>query len=200
MPKPPRKIKKKRVRNPAQTRLRLLRATVDLVADKGHEALSLKEAASRAQLSRGVAYQHFKDRDHLLREAKRWIVEHIAAGVKQSVGLPLKERIRHDTRLVLENREAAKVLVADALSGRDLLSNHPLYKLTRKLIRELVADGKARKDVDVEMLTYILLSTTAIMLLVGESHRGIPTEELAERFAAEWSRLLERGMFLTPPR
>jgi AcrR family transcriptional regulator len=195
---PPRK--KKRIRNPAQTRMKLLRATVDLVADKGHEALSLKEAASKAKLSRGVAYQHFKNRDHLLREAKRYIVERIAAGVKQSEGLPLKERVRHDARLILENREATKVLMADALSGRDLLSNHPLYQLTRRLIEEMVADGKARPDVDVEMLTYILLSTTAIMLLVGESHRDIPTEVLAERFAAEWSQLLERGMYIRAPR
>ena len=191
--------RKKRMRNPAQTRLKLLRATVGLVADKGRDALSLKEAARRAQVSRGVAYQHFRDRDHLLSEAKRWIVDQVTLGVRQTEGLPLKERVRHDARLILGNREAARVLIADALAGRDLLSDHPLYKLTRKLIKGLVANGTARKDIDVEMLTYIMLSVAAIILLVGASHKRMPKDELIERFATEWSALLERGIFTRPP-
>src|SRR3546814_6819334 len=53
---------KTRTRNPEQTRAKLLQATIDLLADKGADALSLKEAARIAKVSRGVAYQHFQDR------------------------------------------------------------------------------------------------------------------------------------------
>src|SRR3546814_19457829 len=75
---PPVQIKKStpsktRTRKPEQTRAKLLQATIDLLADKGADALSLKEAARIAKVSRGVAYQHFQDRDHLLREAKAWL-------------------------------------------------------------------------------------------------------------------------------
>jgi AcrR family transcriptional regulator len=41
--------KKKRTRNPIETRAKLLQATIDLVTEKGPEALSLKEAARRAK-------------------------------------------------------------------------------------------------------------------------------------------------------
>ena len=69
MTKEPRK--KQRIRNPVQTRSRLLQVTVDLVADKGSDALSLKEAARRANLSRGVAYQHLFRKDARRSTAKR---------------------------------------------------------------------------------------------------------------------------------
>src|ERR1700743_3524324 len=61
---------KKRVRDPVLTRAKLLQATIELVTEKGAAALSLKEAARRAKVSRGVAYLHFDDREQLLHEAQ----------------------------------------------------------------------------------------------------------------------------------
>ena len=135
--------KKQRIRNPIQTRAKLLQATVDLVADKGPEALSLKEAAQKANLSRGVAYQHFKDRDHLLREAKSWISNRLQDGVTRFIGASLHDRVVYTTKLVLDNPEASKLMIADALAGRDLDPHHPLYKLVMKLLRQLIASGEA---------------------------------------------------------
>jgi AcrR family transcriptional regulator len=189
--------KKQRIRNPVQTRARLLQATVDLVADKGAEALSLKEAARRANLSRAVAYQHFKDRDHLLSEAKNWIAARLADAIKQVGAAPIEERTRDAARLVLQNREAAKLLIADALAGRDLGANHPLYKLVRKTLKEFVASGAGRGDIDLEVLTYIMLGTSATILMLGEALKSVGSDSLADRFAAEWSRILTSGIFVT---
>ena len=188
--------KKQRIRNPTQTRAKLLQATVDLVADKGADTLSLKEAALRANLSRGVAYQHFKDRDHLLSEAKSWIAARLAEGLRQVGAVPMEERTRYGARVVLKNREAAKLLVADALAGRDLGASHPLYKLVRKTLKEFVASGAGRDDIDLEVLTYIMLGTSATILMLGEAVRGADNDTLADRFAAEWSRILAVGIFL----
>jgi AcrR family transcriptional regulator len=188
--------KKQRIRNPVQTRAKLIQATVDLVADKGADALSLKEAALRANLSRGVAYQHFKDRDHLLSEAKSWIAARLADAIRQVGATPLEERTRYAARLVLQNREAARLLIADALAGRDLGANHPLYKLVRKSLKEFAASGAGRDDIDLEVLTYIMLGTSATILMMGEALKGVGSDALADRFAAEWSRLLTSGIFV----
>jgi AcrR family transcriptional regulator len=187
--------KKQRIRNPSQTRTKLLQATVDLVADKGHHALSLKEAARRANLSRGVAYQHFRDRDHLLSEAKRWISNRLAEGVKRIADTTLEERVLYGAKLVLNNPEAAKLLIADALAGRDLGTNHPLFKLVLKTLKGLKASGVAREDIDPEVLTYITLSSNAAILMLGQARRGRSADVTAERFAKEWIGLLRGGMF-----
>jgi AcrR family transcriptional regulator len=191
---------KKRTRNPAQTRLKLLQATVDLVADKGPDALSLKAATRRAKLSRGVAYQHFRDRNHLLSEVKSWISDRLADGVRQLEAAPIEERTRYGARLVLNNRKAAKLMIVDALAGKNFSTHHPLYKLVRKMLRESLANGVIRKDVDLEVLIYIMLGTNATMLMLGETHKSVASNDLADRFAAEWSHILTRGILSTVPK
>ena len=191
----PRTVKKQRIRNPTQTRAKLLQATVDLVADKGHHALSLKEAALRANLSRGVAYQHFKDRDHLLREAKSWVSNRLAEGVRHIDDVPLEERVIYGAKLVLNNPEAAKLLLADALAGRDLRTNHPLFKLVLKTLKDFKASGVARKDIDPEVLTYIMIASNAAALMLGQVRKAADPNVTAERFAKEWVGLLRDGMY-----
>ena len=188
-------MKKQRIRNPIQTRAKLLQATVDLVADKGPEALSLKEAAQKANLSRGVAYQHFKDRDHLLREAKSWISNRLQDGVTRFNGASLYDRVIYTTKLVLDNPEASKLMIADALAGRDLDPHHPLYRLVMKMLRQLIAIGKARADIDLEIVTYIMLGTIATTIMLGEQHKGGDLNALAERFTNEWRHILLGGIF-----
>jgi AcrR family transcriptional regulator len=198
MPKAP--GRKQRVRNPTQTRAKLLQATIDLVADKGVDALSLKEAAKKANLSRGVAYQHFKDRDHLLREAKSWISRRLQDGVTRFVGASLHDRVIYTTKLVLDNPEAAKLMIADALAGRDLDPDHPLCEMVLKMLRQLIASGKARADIDLEIMTYIMLGTIATTIMLGEQHKGGDLDALAERFANEWRHILRDGIFANDAR
>ncbi|HTV96169.1 MAG TPA: TetR/AcrR family transcriptional regulator [Steroidobacteraceae bacterium] len=191
--------KKRRVRNPTQTRAKLLQATVDLVSDKGLEALSLKEAAQKANLSRGVAYQHFRDRDHLLSEAKAWISGRLQDGVTRFVDAPMHDRVLYTTKLVLENPVASKLMIADALAGRDLDPHHPLYKLVMKMLRQLIASGSARADIDLEIMTYIMLGTIATTIMLGEQHKGGDLDALAERFTKEWRHILRDGIFAKGP-
>ena len=187
--------RKKRVRNPLRTRTKLLQATVDLIAEKGADALSLKEAAIRANLSRGVAYQHFRDRDSLLREAKSWISHRLADGIQQLDAAPLEERIGYGAKLVLDNREAAKLWIADALSGKAISTHHPLYQLVLKMLRDFKASGNARDEIDLEVLTYIMLGTNAVILMLGHTRAGNDSDALAQRFAREWARILRDGIF-----
>jgi AcrR family transcriptional regulator len=193
------KAKKKRIRNPAKTRAKLLQATIDLVGEKGAEALSLKEAARRANVSRGVAYMHFDDRDQLLSEAKTWISERLQEGVKQfDRGASMHDRTFHTTKLVLDHREAAKLMITAALAGRDLDPHHPLYKLILKMLKELRSSGLARADIDLKIMTYIHLGSIATTIMLGEQHKGDDMNELAERFTNEWNRILREGIFLKP--
>jgi AcrR family transcriptional regulator len=196
MPLPARK--RAQVRNPTRTRQKLLQATIGLVADEGFGALSLKEAARRAKLSRGIAYHHFRDRDHLLTEAKRWISDQLSEAVRKMEAAPMPERTSCGARLVLENRDAARLLIAGSLSGKDFSPAHPLYKLTKRMLKTFLASGRARKDIDLEVLTYIMLGTLATILMLGETHKGADNEEIADRFSTEWSRILMRGIFRKP--
>ena len=188
--------KKKRIRNPVQTRAKLLRATIELVNEKGPDALSLKEAARRANVSRGVAYLHFDDRDDLLDEAKEWISKRLQEGVKRLDGASMHDRTLYTTKLVLENPEASKLMIAAALSGEELDPSDPLHKLVSKMLKELKLSGRARPDFDLEIMTYIMFGSIAATIMLGAQHKGGDMDELAERFTKEWNRVLRESIFV----
>jgi AcrR family transcriptional regulator len=191
------KSKQKRVRNPAATRAKLLQATIELVTEKGAEALSLKEAARRANVSRGVAYLHFDDREQLLNEARNWISERLQDGLRDVPGnASLYDRTFHGTKLVLDHPEASKLMMTSALSGADLDRKHPLYKLTLSSLEKLRDAGKVRSDVDIEILTYILFGSIASTIMLGAQCKSETTQRLAERYTYEWSRILQEGIFV----
>jgi AcrR family transcriptional regulator len=191
------KPKKKRIRNPVETRAKLLQATIELVTEKGAAALSLKEAALRADVSRGVAYLHFDDREQLLNEAKNWISEGLLDGVKRfERNASLHDRTFHTTKLVLSHPEASKLMITAAMGGTDLDHGHPLYKLVLNMLKELKASGRARTDIDVEILTYIMFGSIASTIMLGAQRKRDNVDTLAERFANEWNRILQEGIFV----
>jgi AcrR family transcriptional regulator len=190
------KPKKKRIRNPVETRAKLLQATIELVTEKGAAALSLKEAAHRANVSRGVAYLHFEDRDQLLSEAKTWISEGLQDAVRRfAKTASLHDATFHTTKLVLTHPEASKLMITAAMAGEDLYRDHPLYKLVLNMIKELKASGKGRADVDAEILTFIMFGSIASTIMLGAQRKGEDVDRLAERFVREWNRILQEGIF-----
>lgn len=190
------KNKKKRVRNPVATRTKLLQATIELVTEKGAAALSLKEAARRAQVSRGVAYLHFDDRKQLLNEAKTWISEGLLNGVKRLRDNPsLHDRTFNTTKLILTHPQASNLMITGAMGGADLDRQHPLYRLLLSMLKELKETGQARADMDLEILTCILFGSIAATIMFSAQRKGDDLDWLAERFTNEWNRILQEGIF-----
>lgn len=189
-----RKPAKRRIRNPEQTRAKLLQATIDLLAEKGADALSLKEAARIADVSRGAAYQHFDDRDHLLREARTWLTERLLESLSgERTPESTDDRVYLSARLVLNNREAARLMLADAMAGKELTPEHPLYKLLMTALQQFTASGNARPDMDLEILPFILLGSIASIIMLSYQHNS-DVDKLARRFADEYARILREGI------
>lgn len=187
--------KKKRERNPEKTREKLLRATLELVAEKGVDALSVKDVASRAGVSRSVAYLRFEDRDHLLKEAACWISEQLQIGINQPADdSSLYERILYTTELVMKNPEASKVMIIDAIAGGGLGLCDPLYKEVAGRLRALKRRGGIDRDLDVEIAAFIHIGSIAATLLYRNRHKEMDGNKLAARFAKTWSNVLLKGM------
>jgi hypothetical protein len=95
----------------------------------------------------------------------------------------------------LEHPEAAKLLMDAAMSGTDLDSNNPLYRLVLNMLKELKARGEARPDIDVQIATYLMFGSVAATLIMGAQHKGEDIDKLSKRFALQWDTIIERGMF-----
>jgi AcrR family transcriptional regulator len=185
---------KPRIRNPQQTRAKLLKATADLVAAKGSEALSLKEAARVAKVSRGVVYQHFDDREHLLREAKTWLLKQLTQSVEAMDSRTMEEHVRQVAELVLSNPDSSMLLVTDAMAGR-ARNDHPLFKLAVRTLDEFKDSRAAPEGMDVDILSYIMLGSLASMVMLSRSSKGGDNQALVQRYTDEWTRILRGGLF-----
>jgi len=193
--------RKARIRNPAETRAKLLQATIDLIAEKGPDALSLKEAARRANVSRGVAYLHFVDRDELMSKAKSWISDQLQEGVRRfDRGASFRDRTVYTTKLVLEHPEGSQLMITAAMAGRDLDRQNPLYRLVVQMLKELRASGRVNHEVDTEILSYIMFGSIASTIMLGAHRKGDDLDKLAERFTNEWGRILREGIFVREDR
>lgn len=186
---------KRRERNPVQTRLKLLQATIQLLAEKGVDSVSVKEAARIASVSRAAAYQHFDDRDHLLQEAKRWL-SHNLESVARADSTSLDEQVHYVSRLVLSNREASRLLMADALSGKDLDTEHALYVEVMRMLQRFADSGEARGAMDIEVMLCIMLGSIGSLIMLGARDKDADIDTLARRFTTEWAKVLRGGIFL----
>jgi len=185
---------KARIRNPEQTRARLLQATVEILAQKGVDGLSLKDVATLANVSRRAAYQHFEDRDHLLREAKNWITERLREAMSAIDPATPDVQLLEMARLIQLHRDAATLLVTEAISGRDLSPDHPVIRLMRQSLEHLKRSGHARPGIDVEVLTYIFLAMIGAQVMLSRLP-GADKEEIAQRFTHELSAFMRYGIF-----
>jgi len=175
--------------------MKLLKATIDLVAEKGAGALSVKEVARTANVSRQAAYQHFEDRDHLLREAKMSLADRLLESIVDFDSASMEEQVNYVARVVLGNREASRLLIADALAGKDLDAQHPLYRVVVRMLEDFRASGDARNDIDVEVLSFVMIGSIATMVMLSWRHPSADVELLARRFTKEWTRILRQGIF-----
>ncbi len=62
-----------------QTRQRLIESTLQLILEKGYEAISIQDITDRADLGRGTFYIHFKDKEDLVWTAFRDLFKDLEA-------------------------------------------------------------------------------------------------------------------------
>src|SRR3546814_18309104 len=74
--------------------------------------------------------------------------------------------------LVLNNREAARVMLADALAGKELRTDQPLYRLLMVSLQQFTQTGNARPDMDLEVLSFTLLGSIASIIMLSYQHEG----------------------------
>src|SRR3546814_10147804 len=82
------------------------------------------------------------------------------------------DRVYVSARLVLNNREAARVMLADALAGKELRTDQPLYRLLMVSLQQFTQTGNARPDMDLEVLSFTLLGSIASITMLSYQHEG----------------------------
>lgn len=153
------------------TRAQLLDAGRCLFAERGYAATSMAEIASRAQLSTGALYHHWRTKHELLAAVVGSIHHDLAAEIARSTpehAAPL-QRIQHAATVFLRrcaDHDIARILLTDgpAVLGEtwNELDQRWWQGPTEALLREADADGTARTSDPSLLATALLGSLTAL--------------------------------------
>lgn len=163
----PRKRGRRKVEGLAEARRQqMLAAALDLFGSKGFHGTTTQDLADRADVSVGLMYQYFKDKEDLLAAAISQIFDayltEIPRAVAKAADDPLsrfKTAIHAYCRVVDEHRDAALLGYRETRSLSRPLTKGLMEKETRStaLIAERVAeciDAGVFRNVDVSVMTY----------------------------------------------
>lgn len=130
------------------TRDALLRAAAELFAEKGAEAVSTREIASKAHVNNGLIHRHFRTKEALLREVLESLSAEISSVDQDGEESAILLRFFHAVR---ERETYWKLLARTMLDGQPIdhvQRTFPTMGRAVELIAKLQAQGKGPTDAD----------------------------------------------------
>ncbi|MCM3130056.1 MULTISPECIES: TetR/AcrR family transcriptional regulator [unclassified Paenibacillus] len=173
-------------RRSKRTRLALKVAFIELVLEKGYEATTIMDIASRADYNRGTFYNHYIDKEDLLREIKGEFLQ----GVSTALLAPYEgmdrvdaDKIYPSTLRLLEHIEHHKDQFKALLSVSNDLS-YDICNLLKDAMRNdmhIVMNDSSR-SIDYEiMLSYRMPAFVGVIMYWAETDFKYSASYMAEQ-------------------
>lgn len=157
--------------------------------------LNLREVADEAGVNRGLVYHYFGSRQELLRAALRRDVKERLAEILASGQLPFKARIQQLLRTMMGQDEAIRLSTLLVLDAQEKLPVAPLREQWISGFKHDMANGKIRKDVDLDALLALVTALSYGYVVFRQSMSDefdIPAADLDFRVDAILGEMLAR--------
>ena len=175
-----------------QSRVALLTAARELVAERGPEALTVVAVAQRAGLNRSTAYQHFNSREQLIRA----VGHGFADDLQQMFSQPrdFGERVDSFVHYFRDHPDIARIWMFQLLSDDGETAPEGWDDYVSALER-LAHSPRSQDGIDAEMLGIIGMSAALVWSLMARQRTNSDAEARAEtlRFSHELKRLFLFG-------
>ena len=178
------------------TKRKLIDTGLDLLKEKGFEAINVEDITKAAGVSKGTFYTYFKRKEDIVYEISRAPFADIINEINSMKDKPLIERLTHYFRRFMERVEFAGVHVCrqwvrDVLDPKNVPDNKDSSKLSfdvemlKNILSSAVENNDLSQDTPVETLTYIIISTLyGMMTLWCMSDKEFEPLDWIDRFAS----------------
>jgi AcrR family transcriptional regulator len=181
--------RRRRNRNFDDTHRILIEKAVELISERGAEAVSVSALARESGINRSTVYYHFESRDDLIEAVRNWSADQIALGVNPAVGQ--SERVSLITGFVIANPEVTKLWIDEFIAAGDIRDRYPMWDAMVAGIGRLLEDDSLG-PVDAEVFCTILLTGALIGPRVFRNSVSpeASDEDIVRRFTQEQLRLI----------
>ena len=181
----------RRERRGAETRLRLFRCALKLIAERGFNNVTVEDITEAADVGKGTFFNYFETKDHVLgvmaeiQLSKVREAASVTAKGKQSIHSVLRDLVLHLAEEPGRSPSLARAFISSFLASdgvRDIIARN--MREGRKMIAELVAAGQDRGEIDPELkkkaVASQLLQTCMGTVLLWSLHGEPPLQEWIE--------------------
>jgi TetR/AcrR family transcriptional repressor of nem operon len=177
---------KKRERNPAETRERLIAATVQLILKQGFAATTVDQICETAGLTKGSFFHHFENKEAIGKAAVGWwgvFGTALYAEAWKNVDLDPLEQVHRmlDIMSGFTERENEVCTCVVGMMGQELAQSHPEMRMecarqleiwtqnVAKMLKAAKEKHQPEKDFDPEELAWFLNSLWQGSMLIGKT-------------------------------
>ena len=181
-------VQERREREKDELRQKILTAVANVIAESGHEQLTIREVARRIEYSPRTIYLYFRNKEHLMREVAE---EGFRATIRRQAGqkvapdvdpvLLVEGRIRAHIAMAFSRPNLYRAIIA-VVTGR----NHQpgdaeliVIKQTRDDIHRLVGHRKMTENEVVTLSDVLFTSIRSVTLMLLNGAAGMKESERA---------------------
>lgn len=196
--------KPKKERNPAETRGKLVGATVQLILKQGFAATSVDQICTEAGVTKGSFFHHFENKEAIGKAAVEWWGDfgtNLYAEAWKDAGLDPLGQLYRMLDIMSGFTEGSNVCTCVVgMLSQELAQSHPAMRAecerqldvwtdnVAKMLREAKATHKPKLDFDPVEAAWFLQSIWQGSMLIGKT-RGAPGPAMIRRniqFARAW--------------
>ncbi len=151
------------------TRRKLITAGLELIKEKGFDAINVEDITRKAGVAKGSFYTYFKRKEDIVLDISRAPFGEIAEELQNMKKMELIERLTHYFHRFMECVESCGINVCrqwtkDVLDPNNVPDNKDGQKwkydfeMLKGILEDAISNGELKKDTPVELLTHIIIS------------------------------------------
>lgn len=173
-------------RRTQRTREGLQKALIELISERGYDAITIQDIADRANIGRTTFYLHYNSKDELFMSCHETVVSKLHIGLLHSLSREelLSSDVPAEMTSAYQHFEVDRALLYPIFRGRD--SQWILRQIRDRSAREIEANlrgifGDSESNIPLDMLAnYLAGAQIALMQWWLEKRRAHPPSDLAQ--------------------
>ena len=163
----------KRQKSAIETKRKLISAGLELIKEKGFNAINVEDITKKAGVAKGTFYVYFKRKEDIVMEISRTPFGEIADELEQMENAELFDKLRHYFRRFMEQVEFCGIQICREWIKNVIDPNNVPETMDSKkwfydyeMLESILKNAKEfKEDTPIELLTHIIISELYGMML-----------------------------------
>ena len=163
----------KRQKSAVETKRKLISAGLELIKEKGFNAINVEDITKKAGVAKGTFYVYFKRKEDIVMEISRTTFGEIADELEQMENAELFDKLRHYFRRFMEQVEFCGIQICREWIRNVIDPNNVPETMDSKkwfydyeMLESILKNAKEfKEDTPIELLTHIIISELYGMML-----------------------------------